>query len=473
MSDRPTNWSRIAALPRRTASVVRRYAIGQLTAREVVRIAMRITRFERWGVRPIAQSRFAALLAETASLENDILSLRHSLTLATGVREQLDIATATIAHLRRVEAEYVRAGSEEFHADRGIQAFVDKLQYILFEQAETTPQSRSAATLVLGGKLANEALAALVNLSEPVHGARPFQYLLPFLAPSVPFPLPWPDSTPPLRIVDVGSQELTFEGDVYAPLRHTAPLRVTGFDPFTPPSGATDGVVEVDRPDGGMIRTYPYLVADGADVTFHVNRFDPTSSILPSNHGLAGPFGLLDQALETVETRQLPSRRLDDVLDDAMPVDLLKIDVQGATHTVLDHARGLLSRTLVCHVEAEFAPVYLGERLFGDIDTLLREAGFAFVDFFSLGRQRYACFDASSARAFHRGRTLWADCIYVRGLDMPDGLSPDELFRAALIVHACYNKQDLAAELLRRSDAITGGESLAAYIAGLPPEPPA
>jgi hypothetical protein len=129
----------------------------------------------------------------------------------------------------------------------------------------------------------------------------------------------------------------------------------------------------------------------------------------------------------------------------------------------------VLRRTLVCHVEAEFAPVYLDERLFADIDTLLRGAGFAFVDFFSLGRQRYASFDTSPARAFHRGRTLWADCVYIRGLDSPDVLTAEELFRAAVIVHTCYNKQDLASEFLRRSDSMTGGALRDAYISGMTP----
>jgi FkbM family methyltransferase len=257
---------------------------------------------------------------------------------------------------------------------------------------------------------------------------------------------------------------------MHAPLRRVAPVETIGFDPFATPSDAPDGVVEVNRQDGGTIRTYPHLLADGGPVTFHINRYDATSSTLPANHVLTRPFGLLDLAVETVETQELPSRRLDDVLFDATPVDLLKVDVQGAAHTVLAHAGNLLARTLVCHVEAEFSPVYLGERLFADIDTLLRGAGFAFVDFFSLGRQRYAAFDTSSGRAFHRGRTLWADCIYVRGLDTPDALTADELFRAAVIVHACYNKQDLAAELLGRSDAITGGRLRDAYITGLTTE---
>ena len=112
--------------------------------------------------------------------------------------------------------------------------------------------------------------------------------------------------------------------------------------------------------------------------------------------------------------------------------------------------RESLAKTLVCHVEVEFAPVYDGEPLFADVDACLRQAGFCFVDFYNLGRQRYVSFESSPRRAFHRGRTLWGDCIYIRSLDDPDALTDDELFRTALIVHACYNKQDLAAELLRQ-----------------------
>ncbi len=382
-------------------------------------------------------------------------------------QRKLDIATSTIGHLRRMEVHYQVLAAADCSARSGVQAFIDELQRILFEVRETTPQSHSAAVLVLGDQPVEDALATLVNLSEPAHGARPFQYVLPFLAPLASFPLPWPTSTGPLRVVDVGSQELDFEKDVFATLRRVAPVEVVGFDPFTRFSDAPDGATEVRRSDGGTIRTYPHLVGDGGPVTFHVNRFDATSSTLATNHVLTRPFGLLDIALETVDTQELPSRRLDNVLAGLGPVDLLKVDVQGTAYNVLDHAHSVLGRTLVCHVEAEFAPVYLGERLFADIDTLLRKVGFGFVDFFSLGRQRYASFDGSTARAFHRGRTLWADCIYLRGLDTPEVLTADDLFRQALIVHVCYNKQDLAAELLGRSDALTGGALREAYVTGL------
>jgi hypothetical protein len=560
-------------LQMRVSSVLRQWLSGALTTRQVIRIAMRVTRFERWGVRPITQERFRALnqAAEQAEILNQAaeqaeilrggimswwsvasnkplieseletpsgliahlqsLALSHHEALAAQsaavemagrmaarnntLAANLEQATRTIEHLRRVETAYVKATElaertaaeasrlQDWNRDiqitnqqilltnqtlrnanaevsaafqtarRGVQAMMNEWQRMLFEVTGNTAASEGATTLVLADQPVAETLATLINLSEASHGVRPFQHAVPILAPVRPFPLPWRPDLPALRIVDVGSQELDSESDMHAPLRAAAPVEIIGFDPFAVSDAADAGTartsVEVTRSDGRQIRTIPALLADGGIVTLHVNRYDPTSSILPSNHALTRQFGLLDMAVETVETRQLPSYRMDDVLPvegEAARIDLLKIDVQGAAHMLLENAPKVLRNTLVCHVEIEFAPVYLGERLFGDIDTLMRAAGFCFVDFFSLGRQRYGSFDASPARAFHRGRTLWGDCIYIRDLDTEGALSADDLFRVAVIVHSCYNKQDLAAELLGRLDAMSGTGLLKDYIDG-------
>ena len=399
----------------------------------------------------------------------------------TILKADLERARQTIKHLRRVEGAYRETSSKMEGlsttlrtAQRGVQAWIAHLQRMLFETEDAKPAEVTTA-LILADRPAVDSLATLVNLSKSAHGARAFQYVLPFLTAPRPFPLPWRPDWPALRIVDIGSQELATEDDIYAPLRSTAPVEAIGFDPFASLTNChTDpkmSFVEVARRDGGRVKTYPLLIGDGREVTFHVNRFDATSSMLRGNHSLATQFGLLDHCLDTVETRSLQSYRMDDVLPtagEAARVDLLKIDVQGAAHDVLANAPNVLANTLVCHVEVEFAPVYLGEKLFGEIDLLLRAAGFCFVDFFSLGRQRYRRFEGSVDRAFHRGRTLWGDCVYIRGLDMESVLSAEELFRIAVIVHCCYNKQDLAAELLGRSDASMGTKSLEVYISSAP-----
>jgi FkbM family methyltransferase len=408
-----------------------------------------------------------AIAAQTSALES-----AGQLTAQNSALTSMNSAlTSAINELRRTEAACREAAAlAEATARRGVQAMMNEWQRMLFEVEGNTGPSEAATTLVLADQPVEDSLATLINLSEDSHGARPFQYAAPILAARRPFPLSWREDLPPLRVVDVGSQELSSENDVYAPLRAVAPVEIIGFDPFAPSAAAGAGVpapVDVTRSDGSRIKTFPILLADGGTVTFHINRYDPTSSILASNHRLTKQFGLLDLALETVETRTLPSYRMDDVLPvegDQERVDLLKIDVQGAAHTLLQNAMKLLRKTLVCHIEVEFAPVYLAEKLFGDIDNLLRGAGFCFVDFFSLGRQRYGSFDASPERAFHRGRTLWADCIYIRDLDTQDALTADDLFRAAVIVHSCYNKQDLAAELLGRIDGIAGTALLKDYI---------
>lgn len=439
-------------------------------------------------MRSLLETQFIAHLRGTFARSRWALA-RHQTEVAkqlarrnTMLTVDLERARQTIQHLRRLEADYVAAceardklASQEsllLTAQRGIQAFINELQRRLFEIAGNTKPSEAATRLVLADQPADDSLAALINLSSEIaHGARPFQYVLPFLANPRLFPSPWRPNLPPLRVVDIGSQELDSEDDMYAPLRSAAPVEIIGFDPFAhipeAKAGPTASFTEVTRRDGGRIKTFPFLIADGSEVTFHVNQFDATSSILQGNHHLAKQFGLLDLCLETIETRVMPSYRLDDVLPtsgEQARVDLLKIDVQGATHKVLANASKVLANTLVCHVEVEFAPIYLDEKLFGDIDILLREAGFCFVDFFSLGRQRYDRFDRSTECALHRGRTLWADCIYIRGLDADGALSADDLFRAALIAHSCYNKQDLAAELLGRSDAMAGTNSLELYI---------
>ena len=468
MTTLSAQFSRISRIQRKFQNLILLYATGKLSTAQVISIIERRSGFDKWGPSPLVRRKITALTTATRDSMKSRGYAARVLFETAKLRQRLDVANATIAHLRRVEGMYKTvAMSDDARSMRGVQAFVNMFQDIGFEYPETTQPGQSATTLILGGKPAGEAIATLINLSEPAHSARNFQYLLPFLSRPSPFPLPWPKDMAALRVVDVGSQVLDFEGDMHAPLQAAAPIETIGFDPFATPSEAPGGVIDVHRDDNRVIRTYPCLLGDGGRVRFHINRYDATSSILPTNHALTRPFGLLDQALETVETRELQSHRIDDVLADLGAVDLLKVDVQGAAHTVLANGPALLRRTLVCHVEVEFAPVYKGQRLFADVDGLLREAGFGFVDFFSLGRQRYASFDTARDRAFHRGRTLWADGVYVRGLDQPDTLTASELFRTALIMHVCYNKQDLAAELLRHADQRAGTQSSSAYIAGL------
>jgi FkbM family methyltransferase len=76
---------------------------------------------------------------------------------------------------------------------------------------------------------------------------------------------------------------------------------------------------------------------------------------------------------EEVEVRTLRSLAAEVGLDH---IDYLKIDVEGTEHEVLEGAADLLGRTGVVRVEVCFIPFRVGQKLFSDVDLLLRRHGF-------------------------------------------------------------------------------------------------
>jgi FkbM family methyltransferase len=260
------------------------------------------------------------------------------------------------------------------------------------------------------------------------------------------------------RIVDVGSEALAFENHVYARLIERWPAVVLGFDPFAG-EDAPDEVKPEGRNDVRW-RTMKTFVGTGEPATFHVNRMQATSSLLPGNQTLASKFSLLGEALETVDRMPVLTRRLDDLLADdpdfKTGIDFLKIDVQGGSMQVLEGAKDCLARTLVCQVESEFSELYQHQDLFARIDQFMRKEGFALLDFANLGRQRYKSFDSSATYFFQAGRLLWADCVYVRSLDQLDQLGDEDLLKLAIIAHELYQKLDCATEALSIYDQRTG-----------------
>jgi FkbM family methyltransferase len=274
------------------------------------------------------------------------------------------------------------------------------------------------------------------------------------------------EASRPISIVDIGAEPLAYESHIYEPLRRRWPTRVLGFDPFSKAGESTTAEI---MPNGVVteLTILPHFIGTGHDATFHINRFAPTSSLFTSNLEFAKRFSLLDQSLETIETRQVQTRTLDAALADrsdfARSVDFLKIDVQGGTLDIVMAAPTALARTLVCHIEVEFAELYKGEGLFGAVHETMARHSFGLLDFADLGRQRYAAMDESKTYFLNAGRLLWADCIYVRHLDDLEQHSPESLLKIAIIMHEVYLKYDVAAEALRFYDSKTGSRLAVAY----------
>lgn len=131
------------------------------------------------------------------------------------------------------------------------------------------------------------------------------------------------------------------------------------------------------------------LSGRNGECALSVNFDAYTSSILPFNEDFAryymyfGPYGVdyvLGDACRSMETRKLQGVTLDELMKTAeltdAPPDFLSLDTQGTEIDILEGGRETLRRVLAVYCEAEFVPIYCGQRLFGDLVGMLTAEGF-------------------------------------------------------------------------------------------------
>jgi FkbM family methyltransferase len=113
------------------------------------------------------------------------------------------------------------------------------------------------------------------------------------------------------------------------------------------------------------------------EIDLDILNFDYSTSLLPvlrDEESMSGGFDLAVR--ERIKCR---TRTLDDLLEEEQwhePVDLLKLDVQGAELMVLGGAANALANTRMVCAEVSFRPLYLGSCTFAEVYASLRNHGF-------------------------------------------------------------------------------------------------
>ena len=106
-------------------------------------------------------------------------------------------------------------------------------------------------------------------------------------------------------------------------------------------------------------------LADAAgSATFHVNRFNATNSLLPSDDRAQLYWG--NNLLDTEAHITVPTQTVDAFCREGSieQIHILKIDVQGAEYAVLSGARQMLLDQAIdlIYMEVIMAPTYVGQR---------------------------------------------------------------------------------------------------------------
>jgi len=156
--------------------------------------------------------------------------------------------------------------------------------------------------------------------------------------------------------------------------------------------------------------------------------------------------------------------------------EFMKIDTQGTEYEILQGARRTLAeRTSALFIEVEFCEIYAGQKLFSDLERLLRDQGFAFFGFHSTHERSRKMLDKK--RFIGRERLLHADAIFFK--DPLEGRPAAMPERQHHVVFACAllcGFFDFALELVEAGLAgADAGErrrltTLMQALAGHPPE---
>jgi FkbM family methyltransferase len=132
-------------------------------------------------------------------------------------------------------------------------------------------------------------------------------------------------------------------------------------------------------------------------------------------------------------------------------VDYLKIDVEGFEYEVLEGAKALLKDTGVIKVETCFIPFRKNQKLFSDIDILLRNSGFGLLNYEIDNNQvgyKYRKKPVEYVPAHFKdplGSPLQCDAIYVNR-----GLKDEDSFLRQALVLVEKNYLDEALYILRK-----------------------
>jgi FkbM family methyltransferase len=120
--------------------------------------------------------------------------------------------------------------------------------------------------------------------------------------------------------------------------------------------------------------------------SMRVSRLDDSSSLRSIEPRYVAAFPGTEQAGQV----SVRTARLDELLrsEELRAPALLKIDVQGSEYEVLEGSQGVLAWFHQVVVEVSFTELYGGQKLAGEVTTLLQEEGFTLTGVFNLKATR-------------------------------------------------------------------------------------
>ncbi|WP_299628624.1 FkbM family methyltransferase [uncultured Tateyamaria sp.] len=243
------------------------------------------------------------------------------------------------------------------------------------------------------------------------------------------------------RLVDIGANPIN--PAPYDALLEHGLLDVVAFEPHP------QAFEEIQAHPKKNQTVYPYAIGDGTRQTLNVHRYSGFTSLLPFNPEVVTLLGCWDALLEPIDTPKIDTHRLDD-LPDIGPIDMLKIDIQGAEQQVFQHGAQILGQAQVVMSEVAAIPLYVGQPLLDDQMRSLRQIGFdlhKFVHFQTMPIGSEAL--GALAKWRSRNQLTDGDAVFVNGLLALAAKDSEALKHLALLADAVFDSPDLTLRILQ------------------------
>lgn len=185
----------------------------------------------------------------------------------------------------------------------------------------------------------------------------------------------------PLGFIDVGARGGAH--DMVEPL--AAQTAVLGFEPDDDECARLLATKQATAP-WAQFALDPIALANAASTaTLHLLSAATNHSLLPPNEAFTKRYGMVK--FEQVGTTKLKTATLDSILFGpraGQPFwgEFIKLDTQGTEYEILEGAANTLTQRCVAVVtEVSFCEIYKGQKLFSEVEQLMRRHGFSFYGF--------------------------------------------------------------------------------------------
>jgi FkbM family methyltransferase len=245
-----------------------------------------------------------------------------------------------------------------------------------------------------------------------------------------------------IHVTDIGAAAIA-EKPIYMSLIEAEAAYLSAFDGD---QRQTDGIKAAY---GDQVRHFEGFIFDGTIQTaYFTSPESGMSSLLKPNPNALNFFNGFPHFGTVLKEKQVETTALDS-LDELSSIDFLKMDVQGAELRILQCGKSKLNACLSVQLEVPFICLYEDQPTFGEIDTWLRNQGFAPHCFLEVKRWSIAPTVFRGDFRAAGNQLLEADIVYVKDpLDI-DSFSDLQLKKLVFIADMSLHSVDLCVRLVR------------------------